>query len=100
MRVELSTRAKRELERIDARWRKHRPQVPDLIIEELATAEEEMVTAPYSRRPCGEFKGLALRFWLLPKTAYQVYYTVNREDDVVMIHSIWGARRGHTPKHR
>jgi plasmid stabilization system protein ParE len=100
VKVKLSTRAKRELERIDARWRKHRPLVPNLLIEELVAAEDELAMAPYSRRPCGEFKGQTLRFYLLRKTAYQVYYTVTAEDDVVMIHSIWGARRGRGPKLR
>ena len=100
MKVRLTARAEGELERIQRRWRKHRPAVPDLVLEELASAQGELVDAPYSRSSCGEHKGRPLRIWLLPKTAYHVYYTVNDAKQTVVIHSIWGARRRRGPKLR
>jgi hypothetical protein len=30
--------------------------------------------------------------WLLEKTEYHVYFSFNREAEVIMLHSVWGAR--------
>ncbi len=100
MKVRLTARAERELERVRRRWREHRPGVPDLVLDELLAAQDHLVTAPHTGRPCGEHQGRTLRFWLLPKTAYKAYYTVNDAEQMVVIHSIWGARRGRGPKLR
>jgi hypothetical protein len=35
---------------------------------------------------------------LLPKTGNHIYYTIERNETVVAIHSLWGARRWRTPK--
>jgi len=34
---------------------------------------------------------------LLPKTEYHVYYALERNETVIVIHSVWGARRGQGP---
>lgn len=35
---------------------------------------------------------------LMPKTEHHVYYCLERNKTLVVIHSVWGARRGRTPK--
>ncbi len=35
---------------------------------------------------------------MLEKTEYKVYFSVNRKAQVIMLHSVWGARRGRGPK--
>lgn len=39
-----------------------------------------------------------LRRLLLPKTEYHVYFALERDEMVLVIHSVWGARRGRGPK--
>lgn len=35
---------------------------------------------------------------ILPKTGYHLYFALEREETVLVIHSLWGARRGRGPK--
>jgi len=39
-----------------------------------------------------------MRRWLLEGTEYHVYFSVNQKAQVIMVHSVWGARRGRGPK--
>jgi hypothetical protein len=45
---------------------------------------------PTAKRP-------ALRRLLLRETEYRVYYALERNETVLVIHSVWGARRGQRP---
>jgi plasmid stabilization system protein ParE len=46
---------------------------------------------PTSKRP-------NLRRLLLPKTEYHIYFALERNDTTLVIHSVWGARRGRGPR--
>jgi hypothetical protein len=49
------------------------------------------VTYPTIKRP-------ELRRLLLPKTEFHVYFGLERAGTVIATHSVWGARRGRSPK--
>ena len=98
MRVLLAARAKRELMRLDRVWRESRPAAPGLLIEELEAAKLHLLTAPQSGELLGERQERPLRRWLLPKTQYHLYFSVDLAAEMLIIHSIWGARRRNGPK--
>jgi len=49
------------------------------------------VPYPTSRRP-------GLRRLLLPKTQYHLYFCLERDETLVLIHSVWGVQRGKAPR--
>ena len=98
MKVRATGRAKREIARAALWWSKNRPQAPLLFLDELEAAERHLRTAPISGQIYGYRKDRLIRLWLLEKTEYHLYFSVNRKAQVIMLHSIWGARRGRGPK--
>jgi plasmid stabilization system protein ParE len=96
VRARLSARAERELSRLDARWRAERPAAPDLLTDELLTAVRALQSSPEIGVAFGTLKNNVVRRILLEKSEYHVYYIVL--DDEVFVLSIWGARRGRTPR--
>ncbi len=42
--------------------------------------------------------GEVVRRMLLPRTQQHVYYVVDEEQGVVLVYTVWGARRGRGPK--
>ena len=98
MKVRLTPRASRELERVSKRWRETRPAAPNLVLDEFEAAKNHLSTMPHSGQLYGHRKGHTIRRWMLPKTQYGVYFAVDAERDLVIVHSIWGARRRRGPK--
>jgi hypothetical protein len=68
-----------------------------VFLDELAAAERHLCTAPVSGQIYGYRKNRLIRRWLLEKTDYHVYFSLNRKAQVIMLHSVWGARRGRGP---
>jgi hypothetical protein len=98
VKVRATGRAKREIARAALWWSKNRPEAPLLFLDELAAAEHHLCTAPISGQIYGYRKNRLIRRWLLENTQYLVYFSVNRKAQVIMLHSVWGARRGRGPK--
>lgn len=98
MKVRATRRAKREIARAALWWSRNRPEAPLMFLDELEAAERHLCTAPISGQIYGYRKNRLIRRWLLEKTEYHVYFSVNRAARVVMLHSVWGARRGRGPK--
>ena len=71
---------------------------PHLFLNELEEAERHLCTAPISGQIYGYRKNHLIRRWLLEKSEYHVYFSIDRKRQVITIHSIWGARRGRGPK--
>ena len=98
MKVRATGRAKREIARAALWWSKNRPGAPLLFLDELEAAERHLCTAPDSGQIYGYRKNRLIRRLLLEKTEYHLYFSVNRKTRVIMLHSVWGARRGRGPK--
>ncbi len=96
MKVKVTRRAERRIEIVDGFWRKNRPKAPDLFKEELAAAELRLSQDPYAGRVC-VIGGKQMRRLLLPRTEQWVYYVVRAKQQLVVVQTIWGARRGRDP---
>lgn len=97
MNLRLTPQALAQAKRRKTWWQQHRPAAPDLFERELTAALERIRAAPNlpsAYRP-GQFDVLVRRV-LLPKTQHHVYYTI--EPDVIVVLSVWGARKGRDPK--
>src|ERR1041384_1338701 len=92
--VIISPRARREIERIDSRWVKHRPAAPDLFYSELREMLDLLRHQPYLGHSYPPKDGV-LRI-LLRASQYHVYYEVDRNH--VSILRVWSAVRGRGPK--
>jgi plasmid stabilization system protein ParE len=98
VRIRYTKRAELSIERIDDRWRAHRPAAPDLFWTELGEAEELLRVSPQRGTVYKTRKGDEVRRVLLPKTDYHVYYELDRDAEMAMILVVWGARRERGPK--
>ncbi|HET9954214.1 MAG TPA: hypothetical protein VFQ61_06910 [Polyangiaceae bacterium] len=97
MKIVVTVRARREIERIDAWWRANRDH-QDLFKEELAEAEDFLASTPELARVYVIRGKRKVRWLLLRKTEVKLYFWLDEQHAVVRIVSAWGGRRGHTPK--
>ena len=97
MRVRVTKRAERRIEIVDGFWRKNRFDAPNLFKEELAAAEIRLSEDPHAGRAC-VINGKQLRRLLLERTEQWVYYVVRARKELVVVWTVWGARRGRDPK--
>ena len=93
-RVELAPRALAQVRMVDEWWRQNRLAAPTLFADELANALEILergalfgVVYPF---PLFE-----VRRFLLPRSRYHVYYSV--DGDLVKVRAVWHASRGKGP---
>jgi plasmid stabilization system protein ParE len=98
VKIEIGKRASRQVERASSRWQQYRPSAPFLFEQELDEALRRLLTMPKVGVPYATTKRPGLRRLLLPKTEYHVYYALERGQTVIVIHSVWGARRGQGPR--
>lgn len=71
---------------------------PSLFEEEFEDALERLLAKPNSGLPHPTPQRPTLRRLLLPKTEYHLYFALERGETVLVIHSLWGARRGGGPR--
>ena len=98
MKIEIGKRARRQVERASSWWQENRPLAPFRFEEEFEGALRQLVSMPKSGVAYPTAKRPTLRRILLPKTEYHVYFALERNETVIVIHSVWGARRGRSPK--
>lgn len=98
MKFEVSKRARRQIERIQAWWIANRQDAPTLFLDELAEAERQLRAKPtlgviYSAHKSGE----VLRI-LLTRTSNHLYYRYRADRDELTVLAVWGAPRERGPK--
>lgn len=96
MRVELSDRALREIQRIDASWRKQ-ADFPALFLDELLETVELIETTGVVGTTYRLKAKHRVHRLLLAKSEYHVYL-VRKSDELVLVVSIWSARRRRSPE--
>jgi hypothetical protein len=79
-------------------WTKNRPSAPTLFDEELRLAIERLKESSTIGLVYETVNGEIVRRMLLPRTAQHLYYAVDSSTGVVLVHAVWGARRGRGPK--
>ena len=98
MKVRFTPRARRRAKLVLAWWRANRPVAPTLFEDELTQAIETLCEQPHAGTVYDPVAAARVRRLLLPKSEQHVYYVVDEAAEVVVIHTIWGARRGRGPK--
>jgi plasmid stabilization system protein ParE len=98
VKLEISPRALREIERKAASWAKHSTISPGLFWDELEEAGKRLIVEPYAGRRWVSPKGRVMLRLLLPRTQNHLYYTYEPEKQLLRIWCLWGARRGREPK--
>jgi plasmid stabilization system protein ParE len=98
VKIEIGKRAQRQVERADRWWRKHRPSASALFEREYEHALGMLLGMPTAGAPYPTRRRPSMRRLLLPRSQYHLYFCVERSDTVVVIHSLWGVRRGRGPK--
>jgi plasmid stabilization system protein ParE len=98
VKVRFSARAQRRVKLVATWWRKNRPSAPTLFDDELDAVIEMLKSPPMLGAEYQMRGGEMVRRALLKKSAQHVYYSVDEANGVIVIHSVWGARRGRGPK--
>jgi plasmid stabilization system protein ParE len=98
VKVVITPRAWRQVERQRRWWKANREKAPELFADELVEAERHLSTLPESGEPWRIRRKRTIRRWLLEKTAQHLYYSYSRERDEVLVLALWGARRSGGPK--
>lgn len=97
MKVAYTSRAKRRVIAVGKWWRTYRPAAPDLFDQELIHAVSVLMEQPHLGVVYTRLRGALIRRILLPQTEQYLYYAVDPVASLVIIHTIWGARRGRSP---
>ena len=99
-RVVIAGRARAAALRIGAWWKENRSAAPHVFGDELADALELITTAPGVGEPWPSTRVRGVRRWLMTKTRYHLYYTVDEARGAVTItvRMIWYAGRAHGPR--
>ena len=96
MKVRVSRRATRELERA-VKWWLETYDVPPPLLKELREVIAVLRALPEHGVPIRTVRGRVVRRVLLRESQYHVYYRV-AEGEAVEIMSVWSTARGRTPK--
>lgn len=96
--VRFLPRARQRIRTIARWWRRNRPAVPTLFDDELADVVEKLRADPVLGVEYRVVDSEMIRRTLLKKSGQHVYYSINETNGIVVIHSVWGARRGRGPK--
>ena len=97
MKIVLLDEAQRRFEAEDEWWREHR-DAKELFVEEFEQALEQLKSMPGIGQRYRLTRGKLIQRLLMKKTACHVYYFYDRKNDLVEVHSIWGARRERGPR--
>jgi plasmid stabilization system protein ParE len=93
--VVFQRRATREIQEIDAWWRKNRPSSPDLFVTELDHMLTVVALMPTLGAPARSERVRDVRRALLRRTSYHVYYRVRGA--ALQVLAVWHAARGTGP---
>jgi plasmid stabilization system protein ParE len=96
MTVRLTPRALAEAKRIKTWWLRNRPAAPHLFEEELSATLTRIQTTPSAGSVYAARLEVEVRRMLMPKTHNHIYYAF--ENDEIVVLSLWGARRGRSPR--
>ena len=97
MKIEIGARPRVQVERERNWWRANRDH-PDLFDQEYEAVLRWLLLMPHKGSPWPTSRRPHLLRVLLPKTGNHIYYTIERNQTVVAIHPLWGARRRRPPR--
>lgn len=92
MRIEISKRAKRELERAAGWW-----DEPSILWDELEAAGRRLLEEPEAGQRWVSSKGRVMWRLFLPRTQKFLYYAYFQQRELIIVRCVWGAQRGREP---
>lgn len=95
LRLRVTLRAAREVERAEAWWRENRPAAPAALREDLRAALDLLAQEPGIGVKVATTRLPGTRRLHLGRVRYLIYYRV-RGDELIVL-SVWHASRGSTP---
>jgi len=98
VRFEISRRARRQIDKIQAWWTDNRPEARSLFLDELSGAERLLRGTPeagivYAAHATGDVRRVLLR-----RADYHLYYRYQASRDELVVLMVWGAAREHGPR--
>lgn len=97
MRIVLLAEAQRRFEAEDEWWRENR-DAKELFADEFEETLDRLAASPELGQTYRATRGKLIQRVLMKKTRTHVYYFHDRENDVVEVHTIWGARKERGPR--
>jgi plasmid stabilization system protein ParE len=97
VKVRFTPEAEQQAEESDTWWRQHRPEARDLFAQELRYATDRILSMPDIGTIAAVVQGRPVRRLLMRRTRHHLYYSRIPEQDVLIVHAIWGAPRGVGP---
>ncbi len=79
-------------------WRENRPAAPTLFDDELKAAIDRLRSQPTHGIEYSTVDGGTFRRMVLPRSQQHLFYSVDTESSVVIVYTVWGARRGRGPR--
>ena len=101
MKIRFSPRAQQRARHIKTWWLKNRPGIE--VFEQEFDQLMDRLASMSPRSPLGvvaDSMKHGKKIWrvLLPRAQQHVFYSVDEQNDTVIVRTIWGAQRGRRPK--
>jgi len=96
VKIVLLDEAQRRFEAEDEWWRDNR-DAKELFIDEFTRTLEQLRSTPEIGQRYRLARGKLIQRVLMKKTRCHDYYFHDRENDLLEVHSVWGARRQRGP---
>ncbi len=96
MKLKVFEEARLQFRKENTWWRENRDAKNLFALEFLATLRD-IRKVPGAGPVYVEKRGRTIRKWLMPKTRCHIYYRFDSEENLLLIYSVWGARRGRGP---
>jgi plasmid stabilization system protein ParE len=98
VKIEISKRARRQIEKISRWWVEKRRAAPTMFLDELADAARQLRSNPeigvvYARHRTGDVRRL-----LLSGSGHHLYYRYRRDRDLLVVLTVWGSPPERGPK--
>ena len=90
VKFEISRRARRQIDKIDAWWTGNRPSTHSKFSDELDRAERLLRENPEIGIVCAVDRNGNIRRILLSETEYHVYYRYRADRDEIIVLHVWG----------
>jgi plasmid stabilization system protein ParE len=98
LKITISKRALRQVERVARWWSEHRPAARWMLLDELAAAERLLRGHPEAGIAYATHRAGVVRRILLGGTKYHLYYRYRADRDELVVLTVWGAVRERGPK--
>jgi plasmid stabilization system protein ParE len=98
LKITISKRALRQVERVARWWSEHRPAARWMLLDALAAAERLLRSHPEAGIAYATHRAGIVRRILLGGTKYHLYYRYDVDRGELVVLTVWGAVRERGPK--